>query len=167
MNTRFLRASGLVLVVAALLLGCPMPTTPAPSASGAGGSLTIQVGNHINTQTLLPPISMTPVSYTVTGSGPGGATFSQTTTGAAVTVNSLAFGSWNITVNALNSDGTLIGSGQAAASVHTGQTTTVAISVVPLTGNGTLNLTVSWTASQVEIPSILASLTPPSGSATY
>jgi DNA-binding beta-propeller fold protein YncE len=109
---------------------------------------------------------MNPVSYTVTGSGPGGATFSQTTTGAAVTVNSLAFGSWNITVNALNSDGTLIGSGQAAASVHTGQTTTVAISVVPLTGNGSLNLTVSWTASQVETPSIVASLTPPTGPAT-
>jgi hypothetical protein len=144
-----------------------MPTTPAPSASGAGGSLTIQVGNHINSQTLLPPISMTPVSYTISGSGPGGATFSQTTTGGSVTVNSLAFGSWSITVNAMNADGTLIGSGQAAASVHTGQTTTVAISVVPLTGNGTLNLTVSWTASQVEIPSIRASLTPPSGSATY
>jgi len=140
-----------------------MPTTP---PSGSGGSLTIQVGNHINSQTLLPPISMTPVSYTVSGSGPGGASFSQTTTGAAVTVNSLAFGSWSITVNALNADGTLIGSGQAAATVHTGQTTTVAISVVPLTGNGSLNLTVSWTASQVETPSIVASLTPPTGPTT-
>ena len=154
----------LVSVIAALFLGCPMPTMPGPG--GTGGSLTIQVGNHINSQTLLPPISMTPVSYTVSGTGPGGATFSQTTTGAAVTVNSLAFGSWSIVVNAMNADGTLIGSGQAAASVDTGQTTTVAISVVPLTGNGTLNLTVSWTASQVETPSIVASLTPPTGPAT-
>jgi DNA-binding beta-propeller fold protein YncE len=164
MNTKLLKLSGLPLLIVLLVLGCPMPTIPGPA--GSGGSLTIQVGNHINSQTLLPPISMNPVSYTVTGSGPGGATFSQTTTGAAVTVNSLAFGSWNITVNALNSDGTLIGSGQAAASVHTGQTTTVAISVVPLSGNGTLNLAVSWTASQVETPSIVASLTPPVGSAT-
>ena len=164
MKTILFKASGLAFVVVALLLGCPMPTLPGPG--GSGGSLTIQVGNHINSQTLLPPISMTPVSYTVSGTGPGGATFSQTTTGGSVTVNSLAFGSWSIVVNAMNADGTLIGSGQAAASVHTGQTTTVAISVVPLTGNGALNLTVSWTASQVETPSIVASLTPPVGSAT-
>ena len=164
MSTRFLKSSGLAFVIAALLLGCPMPTLPGPG--GSGGSLTIQVGNHINSQTLLPPISMTPVSYTVSGTGPGGATFSQTTNGGSVTVNSLAFGSWSIVVNAMNADGTLIGSGQAAASVHTGQTTTVAISVVPLTGIGALNLTVSWTASQVETPSIVASLTPPTGPAT-
>ena len=162
-SARLVRSGLAVLTVAFLISACPSPI----AIPGSGGSLTIQVGNHINSQTLLPPISMTPVSYTVSGSGPGGATFSQTTAGGSVTVNGLAFGSWSIVVNAMNSDGTLIGSGQAAASVHTGQTTTVAISVVPLTGNGTLNLTVSWTASQVEIPSILASLTPPSGSATY
>ena len=165
MKTRVFRASGLAFVIIALLLGCPMPTTP-PGAGGSGGSLTIQVGNHINSQTLLPAISMNPVSYTVSGTGPSGATFSQTTTGASVTVNSLAFGSWSIVVNAMNADGTLIGSGNAGASVHTGQTTTVAISVVPLTGNGSLNLTVSWNASQVETPSIVASLTPPVGPAT-
>ena len=164
MNAISLKSLGLACVTAVLLLGCPMPTLPGPG--GSGGSLTIQVGNHINSQTLLPPISMTPVSYTVSGTGPGGATFSQTTTGGSVTVNSLAFGSWSIVVNAMNADGTLIGSGNSTAAVHTGQTTTVAISVVPLTGNGALNLTVSWTASQVETPSIVASLTPPSGSAT-
>jgi len=166
MNTKLLKASGLAIVFVAFLVGCPMPTTPTPGAGGLGGSLTIQVGNHINSQTLLPPISMTRVSYTVSGTSPGGATFPQTTTGAAVTVNSLAFGSWSIVVNAMNADGTLIGSGQATAAVHTGQTTTVAISVVPLTGNGTLNLMVSWTASQVETSSIVASLTPPAGAAT-
>ena len=52
-----------------------------------------------------------------------------------------------------NAGGTIIGSGQATVTVHTGQTTTVDISVVPLAGNGTLNLTVSWTASQVDSPS--------------
>ena len=74
MKIRLFSMSGIALVVVALLLGCPMPTTPTPGSGGSGGSLTIQVGNHINSQTLLPPISMTPVSYTVSGSGPGGAT---------------------------------------------------------------------------------------------
>ena len=63
-------------------------------------------------------------------------------------------------MNALNSQGTVIGSGQAMAAVHTGQTTTVAITVVPLAGNGAVSLTVGWTASQVDNPSVQASLTP-------
>ena len=65
MSERLVRITVLAAVAVALLLGCPMPTTQVPGSGGSGGSLTIQVGNHINSQTLLPPISMTPVSYTV------------------------------------------------------------------------------------------------------
>jgi len=37
--------AALAFMIAVLLLGCPMPTIP---PGGSGGSLTIQVGNHIN-----------------------------------------------------------------------------------------------------------------------
>jgi hypothetical protein len=111
---------------------------------------------------------MTPASYTISGTGPNSATFTQTITGTSTTVASLAFGSWTITVNAYNSDTTptLIGSGSTTATVNTGETTTVAITVTPLTGTGALDLTVNWTASQVQSPSISASLTPFSGTET-
>ena len=162
MKTKRLALSWLALVVVALLMAsCPNPITTAK-----GGGLTVSITNAINARTLLPPLDMNAASFTVNGTGPGGAAFSQTTSGGPVTVAGLAFGSWSVTVNALNAAGTIIGSGQATVTVPTGQTTTVAISVVPLAGNGTLNLTVTWTASQVESPSILASLTPPSGTAT-
>jgi 6-phosphogluconolactonase len=154
---------GLVaLGVVLLLTSCP---NPIGSSGSRGGSLSIQLTNNINARTLLPPIDMNAASFTVSGTGPGGATFSQTTNGGSVTVGDLAFGSWSVTVNALNAGGTIIGSGQATVTVHTGQTSTVDISVVPLGGNGTLNLSVTWTASQVDSPSIQATLTPPSGPA--
>jgi hypothetical protein len=157
------RSPSLVSVFAAALLlallaACPNPMTPA-----RGGSLSVSINNAINARTLLPLLDMNAASYTVSGVGPSGATFSQSTPGGSLTVDALAFGSWSVTVNALNAGGTIIGSGQAAVTVHTGQTTTVDISVVPLTGNGTLSLTVTWPGSQVDSPSIQATLTPPSG----
>ncbi len=163
MKTRSLAVFGLAVLSVVLLTSCP---NPIGSSHSSGGSLSIQFTNNINARTLLPQIDMNAASFTVSGTGPGGAAFSQTTTGGSVAVSDLAFGSWNVTVNALNAGGAIIGSGQATVMVHTGQTATVAISVVPLGGNGTLNLTVTWTASQVESPSIQATLTPPSGPAT-
>jgi len=161
MKTKRLALVGLVLLMLALFAACPNPIT-----SGKGGVLTVSINNNINARTLVPAIDMTAASFTVSGTGPGTATFSQTTSGAPVTLDGLAFGDWSVTVNALNSAGTTIGSGQATVTVHTGQTSTVNITVVPLTGNGTLGLSVTWTASQVESASVLASLTPPVGPVT-
>jgi 6-phosphogluconolactonase (cycloisomerase 2 family) len=141
-----------------------------PVSSGAGnpsgkGSLSIALTNNINARTLVPTISMDATSYTVTGTGPSSATFTATTTGAAVTENSLAFGSWTIVVNALNASGDLIGTGTASTQVNTGATSTVSVSVTPIAGTGTLSLSVSWPAAQVQTPSIAASLTPALGTA--
>ena len=140
-----------------LLAGCPFPKTSVKSSS-----LTVSIKNQINPKTLLPPISMDTASYTVTGDGPNGASFSQSTSGDPVTVEGLTFGTWTVTVNALNADGTVIGQGQAVATVTIGQNTTLAITVVPLGGTGDLDLSVTWTAS-LQNPSIQASLVPPSG----
>lgn len=157
-----IRLSVLAVAVVALsillLAGCPVPIV-----SSTSGALTITIGDQVS-RTLVPLISMQPATYAISGSGPNGATFSQTTTGGSVTIPSLAFGTWTVTVDALNAQGTLIGQGSGSADVHSGSTTTLAISVTPLAGNGTLLVLVSWPASQVESPSIRASLIPSSGS---
>ena len=158
MKPKFLSFAALcaVVLLSALLAGCPNPVAP----GGKGGSLTVTIGNSINARTLLPPIDMNAASYTVSGSGPNGQSFSQSTSGGSVTISNLAFGPWAVTVNALNAAGTVIGQGQGNATVNTGETTTVTIAVTPLAGIGSLNLTVNWTASQVQSPTIQASLTP-------
>lgn len=152
------------VVVAALAIvfsACKPPLSSFPKETT--GSLHITVSNAINSRTLVPPIDMSPASYTVTGTGPESASFTRTTTGGMVSVDKLAFGDWSLVVTAANASGQLIGSGTAGAQVHTGETTTVTVAVCPIAGTGSLNLAVNWPESQVESPSITASLTPAMG----
>ena len=91
--------------------------------------------------------------------------FSQTITGSSsATVNNLAFGSWTVTVTANNASGTPIGSGTGTAVVHTNATTTLALPVLPLTGLGTVSLSLTWNPSDLDIPQVQASLLPTTGS---
>ncbi len=101
-------------------------------------------------------------SYTITGTGPGGANFSQTVTSTSTSIPNLKLGSWTILVQALNATPTVIGSGQASVSVTTGSNP-VSITVTPVTGTGTLSLGVTWPSSVVTNPSLTATLTPPGG----
>jgi len=137
-------------------------SSPVGSASDAG-KLQISVANNINARTLEPAINMNAASYTVTGTGPGSATFTSTSSGAPVTKDGLVIGSWTIVVNAFNSSAELIGTGTAVALVSTGVTTNVAVTVTPIVGLGTLSLAVTWPDIQVHTPSIIASLTPTVG----
>ena len=155
MSRKYLALAGVVSVSFALVLGlagCRSPVAP------LSGSLTVSIGNDINARTLVPSISMDPASYTVSGVGPDGATFSVSTTAGTVTVDTLPFGPWTVTVSAFNASSVLIGQGAKDVTIHTAQTAPVTISVTPLTGAGTLSLQVQWPSIEVETPSIDASL---------
>ncbi|MFI5369184.1 MAG: hypothetical protein ACHQ1F_09245, partial [Spirochaetia bacterium] len=91
MKTRRLSllAACLAASLVVLLAGCPFPKTSVKSSS-----LTVSIRNQINARTLLPPISMDAASYTVEGTRPNGASFSQSTSGDPVTVEGLTFGTW-------------------------------------------------------------------------
>lgn len=155
-----------IALLLALLVSCQPPGLFPPGEEEApkGASLVIQI-DSASVKTLVPPISMSPSSYQVSGSGPDGATFSMTTSETQVAVADLAFGDWTITVDAKNEQGTVIGRGQSGIQLQSGAAQSVSIRVVPLDGTGTLQLDVSWTASDVQAPSVTAQLTPSSGSA--
>ena len=154
---------GFVAFCAFVLAACKSPLSPSPSTKT--GSLRISLTNSVNARTLLPPIDMTVANYAVTGTGPNNATFTLSSTGAPITQDGLAFGSWTIVVDATNSSGQLIGTGAASAQVNTGETTAVTVTVSPIAGTGSLSIGVSWPASQVQTPSIAASLIPALGTA--
>ncbi|MCG8478404.1 MAG: hypothetical protein MI724_04850 [Spirochaetales bacterium] len=78
-------------------------------------------------------------------------------------MESLAFGEWTITASALNGEGIVIGSGGETVTVITGETVTAAITVVPIEGVGTLDLTVTWNEGDIQSPSIDAELVPTTG----
>lgn len=161
MSSSRYRVAALCLALAAFLVACDfvMPKLSLP------GSLSIAVANDINARTAAPSTDMNPANYTIAGTGPNGASFTGATTGGTVTKAWLPLGSWTIVVNAVNAGGALIGTGTATATVSNGTTTAVAISVLPVSGNGSLTLTVDWPAAEVQAPAIVTTLTPALGSA--
>lgn len=154
-----------VLVLASVvalvaITGCQNPINP-----GQGGTLTVSMNDAVS-RSILPGISMNPASYDLTGTGPNGASFSQTvSSGSSATMTGLAFGEWTVTATAKNSDGTAIGQGSGTVTVLSNASVSLSITVRPYDGFGTLSLTVSWPAAQVQTAQIQSILTPASGSA--
>jgi hypothetical protein len=158
-------AAGLILCLLAFL-SCQNPLAPAGKGGDSVegyGTLIVMINASV-AQTLLPPIDMKPAGYLISGNGPEGSTFSQPSTGSPVTIAKLNYGSWLVTVEALNAAGTVIGRGEQTVAVLTGQNASVSVSVKPLDGYGTLNVTVIWDQASVGIPRINAQLVPVAGS---
>jgi Bacterial surface proteins containing Ig-like domains len=121
-------------------------------------------GVHV-ARTLIPDGS-TIVSYSATGTGPGGATIAATTsTTGSFSFSGLLVGSWTITVSGLDSSGTVIATGSATVSITNGGTSSATVALTPPAGTGSLSLTVSWPSGQT-VDAVSGSLTPSGGSAT-
>jgi hypothetical protein len=136
-----------------------------PSENEEGkANLLLNISSGFQPKTLLPDIDMTPFNYDIVGSGPNGTSFNVTTEQTPVEISSLDPGEWTVTVNAKNIDGTIISMGKESISLNAGNTKTLDIIVTPVEGHGTLDIAVYWTPSEVNDPSIIAQLTPATGS---
>lgn len=126
------------------------------------GSITVRVREALGaSSTIEPGLDMEIHQFLITLTNPGEA---QTATAAAnaesVTINDLVIGSWTVRVDARNEGGVIIASGTQTVTVAAGETTTTEITAVPVPGEGTLSITVSWLEGQYSNPSIAATLTP-------
>jgi len=116
--------------------------------------------------TIVPNFDMAPTSYLVKGTGPGGQTFSVTTKSTSYLQSDVKTGAWTVTVSALNAEGNTIGQGSGSASVPgPGQTAPLAVIISPLSGNGSVSVTITWNASNVPSASVTGQLLAPTGSA--
>ena len=156
------RAYFICLAASAIILSLVSCRDPI-SASG-GGSLRISVAEGQG-RLISPGINMTAASYLIEGKGPGTASFSTTITGsAAATIDSLVYGDWLVTVTAYNAGGVAIGGGTGTATITVSQVTSLPITVYSYVGLGTLTLGLNWSLASVALPTVEASLLPPSGS---
>jgi hypothetical protein len=130
---------------------------------GETGELVVTI-NSAGVKTLTPPISMTPAGYTVSGSDGNGGTFEENTAASSVTIPNLTFGTWTVTVDALNEIGTIIGRGQNQVDVNAGQTSTINVVIAELDGAGSLELSLLWPAGDTQNPAVQATLIPVAGS---
>jgi hypothetical protein len=116
-------------------------------------------------ETLLPPNSMTPVSYEVSATDGNGETFHRNTSSSSLSIANISSGIWQVTADATNGNGTIIGRGQAAVDVNAGRTSTVEVTILEIDGYGTLDLRLLWPEADAQSPSIHGLLFPPQGSA--
>jgi surface protein len=157
------KLQGLIMTLAVIaLIGCQNSLTQ--TGSGESCSLSVSISESVS-RTIVPSISMNPVSYLIDGTGPDGASFSKKITEKSLSMTNLAPGAWTISVTAYNKDGTAIGTGSAGTTVVSGSSASVAVTVCPYEGSGKLKLTVSWPAGKVKDAGISCSLTPVSGTA--
>ncbi|MBU0956312.1 MAG: hypothetical protein KKI09_12860, partial [Spirochaetes bacterium] len=158
------RISILGIIGIALMMALAACNGPLDGLDKYTGTLLVAFGDATS-RTLLPGISMDIAEYEVSGIGPSGAEFVKKTSDSSLEIPGLVFGDWTLSANALNEDGTVIGTGSAAATVHTGTTTNVSITVRPYEGDASLSLSVLWNQADIDVPSVLATLTPVEGDA--
>lgn len=153
MNRNTLWQGFTVFIIISMMLviaGCDL-TSRLFGKDGNNGVLILTISeNDVQHRTILPDINMDIASYTITGTGPNGATFTADLTDSSVFVrDNLAVGDWIITVDAYNSgdedtDPEKIASGSKEIAIQASSVTNTTITVRPLTGTGTLELDVVW-----------------------
>ncbi len=127
-------------------------------------NLILDFSSPYGAKTLLPDIDMTPAGYDISGTGPNGDTFNFNNAQPPIMASNLEPGDWTITVNGKNSAGTIIAMGEQTTTLFPGQSQSVDITITPVEGYGSLDLTLFWTASDTIDPSITAELVPDTGS---
>lgn len=152
------------LAVAAMLsIGACMAPTINPVAQS--GTLWISL-DSASVMTVVPDLDMNPVRYDISGVGPEGQTFSDSSTEPDFILEGLARGTWTITVTAVNNLGITVGSGSDETYVYTAKITPLSLTIVPVSGLGTISLVMRWDDTLVASPSIDATLTHPLGTQT-
>jgi hypothetical protein len=159
------------LVVVGLFSACTnlydMAESDGPIAqAGSLGSIIVSIGDSLGaSSSVVPDVEMEIDSYQIRVSGAGDT--QETTvdaTNTTATFDELAPGEWTVTVNARNSGGVIIASDTVTVTVVADETAEASVVVVPLTGEGTLDISISWEAGSIDDPSIVATLKPSGGS---
>jgi uncharacterized repeat protein (TIGR02543 family) len=114
-------------------------------------------------RTILPP-AVDIATYRASGSGPSGASFGPTDSATgAFSFTDLPSGSWTIRVDGYGETSALIASGTAAVAVPAGGNAHAQIQLLPISGTGGLQLSVTG-LSNGTVTSVAGTLTPQAGS---
>jgi hypothetical protein len=137
----------------------------APAAATNTGSLQLSIANASggSAKTVQPTANLAATSFEIYGSGPDNHAFSDEVTSTQYSRAALPIGAWIIKIYGKDDSGEKILSGIATAVIAEGATTSVAITLVPMDGTGTLAINLSWPLGSVAAPSIVSTLTPIGG----
>ena len=152
------RFISIIVLFVIIISGCELASSP--KADEQTGSIYINLGyEDIENRTIVPDVVMEIASYDITLNGPNSALIQVPgVTDAFYFQSGLAIGAWTVTVDAKNADGVIIARDSQGFSILIDNTTPVSIVVVPLTGDGTLNVNISWPVNIITTPVVSAQL---------
>ncbi|MEN6477284.1 MAG: hypothetical protein ABFC75_04760, partial [Rectinema sp.] len=90
-------------------------------------------------RTIAPAEAWASVRYVVSGTGPGGANYSKETTSESAEAR-LAPGEWVFSIVALSASGKTVAEATGTAVLSAGRESTLSLSLLPLQGQGSLDL---------------------------
>lgn len=172
-----IRMASMIFLAAALLLGYGCSDSEKPlllinnpnPQELATGSLRLNLKSTdlavaAKMSTITSGGDMTIATYDIVGVGPGGASINMPgVVGDSVDIRNIAVGSWAFSITGRNTGGQGIGRGTVNVMVQPGIVTAAQVTVRPLTGTGTLLASISWPASLISDPSVVATLSSGSG----
>lgn len=140
-----------VILISLSLVSCDL--------SGAKGTLSVTLGSNM-ARDLLPVVDLDIARYVLTGTNPSAASFTQTYTSPGVyTIENLLAGDWTITADAYNAEDERIGTCQKTVTIEKKETTSTAMTIIPLAGNGTFSFEMTWPDLGIVSPSITGTIT--------
>ncbi len=153
----------LLIIATALAAGCGGGSNRPSRATGA---ISLNISDQLfKARIIQPGLDMNIAAYDIHGAGPGDESFvRENISSGTVVINALKVGDWTITVDGKNGAGTIIASGYSVAAVAAGQTASLTVEVLPLSGNGVLKIALSWPAGRIANPVVEATLAPSGGS---
>ncbi len=138
------------LLISLLSSGCNGNSSTGYNSPDSTGTLLLQLviqeSNLEKTnKAILPDLLLIIDHYEVILSGPNDEIENhEADISGIISIDSLVIGEWTINVTAINSDNSPIASGDANVVVVEDQTTNCNIDIIPIEGNGTLSLTITW-----------------------
>jgi hypothetical protein len=143
-----------------IVIDCQVPSfSPSESKANMIIILTKSLGKSVAARDLTPGIDLNVVSFSLSGTGPSPATFSAlNVTPPAYTALNLVPGAWTVTAIGMNAAGVAIVQASQTVTLVAGQTSDVTLNCMPISGNGTLSLDLSWPAGGITAPAVKATL---------
>ncbi len=142
-----------------LTLLCIMLLLASCQGENSTASLRVILDSSTNTRVIVPedyPLEV--VKYQISGTGPGGASFSLTTERTSATLEGLPIGEWELHATGLNENNDMIVEGTTTFTLSQNNTSAT-IKLNSLIGEGNLHVTVTWDANKVEDPEFEVELT--------
>ncbi len=128
------------------------------SVSDTNGKVYLSVNS--TERTVLPDSEDVEIdSYTVSGTGPTDTLDSTAQTSSSFVINDLEVGSWSFTVNGLNTDNTIVASGDVTVTVAADSTTSANVRLLPLSGSGDFSMSIEWASSDHTVENVTGTLT--------